>query len=499
MEVVASAPQEIGRDEIVLESQVGSGSFAVVHRGRIRGTVVAIKQAKTSVFHGLTQEQIKSFQNEVKILSKLAHPNLVLFMGVSVSDKELLIVTEFLDEGNLEDKLFGPSELPLFRRMRWAKQACSGLAWLHGSGVLHLDYKPANMLLSSDVVKLCDFGLSKLLPVGKHYKSSKIVGTPVYCAPEVLSGDVFDHLADVFSFGVSLFVIATRLPPRLASDKFYETRESFVEAVCKNGERPRVSNGQALLTPSLRKLVDWCWEQKPSRRPSASLCVEKLERLMIESATRGDEAGALVWAKASSSVGSDVKESVAFADFCMSLFEVTATKRKDLSSRSAILLRAVLNSMGGDDNVVRLTDFGRLCGLLGPIDKTFLKRLKALTKQPWFFGGVSATEVEKLLLAQGNKTFAVRFSSSTGTANFTLSYVAGNKIWHSRIMHEEGRNTFELDGTNQVFDSLEALVNFGKARNDLLATPAAGGPFVALWQRKKNSVGGYKEFTSQQK
>jgi serine/threonine protein kinase len=143
-ELVSRVPQEIGREEIILESQIGAGSFAVVHKARCRGTVVAVKQAKSSFFHGLTQEQIKAFQHEVLVLSKLgfvtmllmvrflfmiffqrpAHPNLLLFMGVCVTDKELLIVTEFLNEGNLEDKVLSAADISLFSRMRYVLWFC---------------------------------------------------------------------------------------------------------------------------------------------------------------------------------------------------------------------------------------------------------------------------------------------------------------------------------------------------------------------------------------
>ncbi len=85
--------------------------------------------------------------HEVRVLSKLAHPNLVQFMGVCVvAEKELLIVTEFLDEGNLEERLLGSAELPLYTRMKWALQAGAGLAWLHGSGILHLDVRQRGSL-----------------------------------------------------------------------------------------------------------------------------------------------------------------------------------------------------------------------------------------------------------------------------------------------------------------------------------------------------------------
>lgn len=66
-------------------------------------------------------------------------PNLLLFMGVCVTDKELLIVAEFLNEGNVEEKILGPSDISLFSRVRWARQAAGGLSWLHSSGVMHMD------------------------------------------------------------------------------------------------------------------------------------------------------------------------------------------------------------------------------------------------------------------------------------------------------------------------------------------------------------------------
>ncbi len=195
---------------------------------------------------------------------------------------------------------------------------------------------------------------------------------------------------------------------------------------------------------------------------------------------------------------SEVREQVDFdSTFCPALFDVLGVK-KGIKSQSAEILRTVFLTISGVENVVRLQDFGRVCGLLGPINSSFLKRLKAVSKHSWFFGGCSTTQAEKILLASGNKTFLVRFSS-TGH-NFTLSYVSGNKIWHSRIKKAEGVDSYELEGSNMVFESLEALVNFAvKTKSDVLACAATGSPFVLSWQKKKNGVGGYREFQAEQK
>jgi hypothetical protein len=242
--------------------------------------------------------------------------------------------------------------------------------------------------------------------------------------------------------------------------------------------------------PSLKQLIVWGWDPLASRRCSAQECVEKLEGLMIESSIR-DQTGGAIWANVSEDELGCVKESVPFEVFFESYCKVLGVKKKQ-DSMSAILLKEIFSSMSGENGEnVTLVDFGRVCGLLGPVDDAFLKRLKKLTKQKFFFAGLSTKASEKLLMDENEGVFLVRFSSSA--ANFSLSYVKGGKIWHTRIKHESAGNTYELDGTQQLFNSLSELIAVAiKSKFENISTPCSGSVFETLWKKKKNAVGGYK-------
>ena len=86
-----------------------------------------------------------------------------------------------------------------YERICYAEQAAEGMAWLHGAGVIHCDFKPSNLLYEerTKTVKICDFGLSRLVPYGDVLQGSKVRGSAIYIAPEVAQGQGIDHTADV--------------------------------------------------------------------------------------------------------------------------------------------------------------------------------------------------------------------------------------------------------------------------------------------------------------
>lgn len=266
------------------------------------------------------------------------------------------MLISFLDGGNLEEALASKKDIPLFVRNKWALQAASGLAWLHGSGVLHLDIKPANMLLKDNVVKLCDFGLSKILPVGKHFKKSKARGTPLFTAPEIFMGDPFDHSADVYSFGITLFCLVSREKP-LAHLEF-DTKEAFLKAVCPpSNTRPKMNSPD--FSPALMTLCRWAWDDKPALRPSMPQVIEKLESILIASAI-ADETAALSWSRCCEGAG--VKEVIVFDDLFVTICEIVKLKKKNTDSQSAKIFRMCCNALEGE---VDILSFGRSVSFLG--------------------------------------------------------------------------------------------------------------------------------------
>eukprot|EP01119_Soliformovum_irregulare_P001961 TRINITY_DN1191_c0_g1_i3.p1 TRINITY_DN1191_c0_g1~~TRINITY_DN1191_c0_g1_i3.p1 ORF type:complete len:422 (+),score=108.72 TRINITY_DN1191_c0_g1_i3:192-1268(+) len=192
---------EIPSNEIEIKKKLGSGCFGIVYTAKWRGLRVACKKlSKTPI----TKDVLEDFRNEVAILGSLRHPNLLLFMGASTSNKtNMCIITEFMEGGNLHDLLHSSSKaFDMLTVITWAKQIAFGVNYLHLTNIIHRDLKPSNMLLDKYYnVKLCDFGLAVMKPK-ESAVTEGAAGTPVWRAPEMLKNEPYDEKVDTYSFGL---------------------------------------------------------------------------------------------------------------------------------------------------------------------------------------------------------------------------------------------------------------------------------------------------------
>ncbi|XP_057533562.1 U-box domain-containing protein 33-like isoform X2 [Amaranthus tricolor] len=195
---------------------IGKGGYGKIYKGFLRHTEVAIK-----ILDPESKQGPQEFEQEVDVLSKLRHPNLVTLMGAC--PESWALIYEYLPGGSLEDRLAckdNTPPLPWQTRIRIATELCSALIFLHSSRpscVVHGDLKPSNILLDDNLVsKLGDFGICYVIPNNEtsmeqaaKFCTHEPRGTFTYMDPELLRTGELTPKSDIFSFGIILLRLLT--------------------------------------------------------------------------------------------------------------------------------------------------------------------------------------------------------------------------------------------------------------------------------------------------
>ena len=183
------------------------GGYGEVYKGFLSdlGRVVAVKRIFSDVENS---EEI--FTNEVKIISRLIHKNLVQFMGWCHEEGKLLMVFEYMTNGSLDNHLFGNRRtLTWGVRYKIALGVVRALRYLHEDAeqcVLHRDIKSANVLLDTDFnTKVSDFGMAKLVDPRLRTQKTKVVGTYGYLAPEYVKEGRASKESDMYRMQFIIF------------------------------------------------------------------------------------------------------------------------------------------------------------------------------------------------------------------------------------------------------------------------------------------------------
>lgn len=253
-------------DLVVDDSTVlGSGGSGTVTTGMWLGTTkVAVK--KLNAASDATEDEISEMYDEMFLLSKLHHPNIVTFYGYSHSAGSLCIVTEYVAGGDLSAYIFDTLRHPAYtlgHTLAVAKSICAGMIYLDSQKVVHRDLKPGNVLVTdwaAGAVKICDFGLSEML-VRRGLLAKSVFSTPAYSAPEI-SRSEHTGKVDVYSFGIVLWEMAAR---RHAWEDYKFAVD--IERDVANGMRPDMPPAEGV--PAWYcDLVKKCWDPVPYSRPS---------------------------------------------------------------------------------------------------------------------------------------------------------------------------------------------------------------------------------------
>ncbi|XP_039168346.1 cysteine-rich receptor-like protein kinase 25 [Eucalyptus grandis] len=193
------------------QNKLGEGGFGEVFQGRLpNGQDIAVKRLSRS-----SRQGAEEFKNEITLVAKLQHRNLVRLLGYCLEGEEKLLVFEFLPHKSLDYFLYDTKknmQLDWLKRYRIACGIARGMHYLHEDSrlrIIHRDLKASNILLDNDWnPKISDFGMARIFGVDQtHASTNKIAGTLGYMPPEYVRSGKFSVKSDVYSFGILLLEI----------------------------------------------------------------------------------------------------------------------------------------------------------------------------------------------------------------------------------------------------------------------------------------------------
>jgi len=260
-------PARLGRFGLV--ARLGEGGQGVVYLGRGTGPGeerVAVKVLRSSADATVLQRLARELDAVHQVQPFLT----ARVIEASVEGDRRFIVSEFIDGPSLQERVRARGPLPEGDLLRLAVGTATALTAIHGAGVVHRDFKPANVLLGPDGPRVLDFGIARLIDATAI--TTGTVGTPAFMAPEQFANENVTGAVDIWAWAVTMIFAATG---RLAFDA--DTVPALWHRVAY--EQPDVSG----VPPSLLPVVIQCLDKNPLRRPSAR---DLLLRLVDPSAQR---------------------------------------------------------------------------------------------------------------------------------------------------------------------------------------------------------------------
>ena len=252
--------------EYIMGKTLGKGAFGTVRLCVHKAT----KQTRACKILKKANQDMQALYEEVEILSKLSHPNIMQIYEVFNDKTNFYIVSEFCQGGELFDAISKKGSFSENEAARIMKQILSAICYSHQNNIVHRDLKPENILLDdkgSDLtIKIIDWGCAKSFK--KNEKMTNADGTPYYIAPEVLEGN-YDEKCDVWSCGVILYIMLCGYPPFNG-----ETDDDILVAV-KKGKFDFPKEEWSSVSKEAIELINGMLTYEPNKRLSALDCMSQ--------------------------------------------------------------------------------------------------------------------------------------------------------------------------------------------------------------------------------
>ncbi|XVF77719.1 hypothetical protein PTKIN_Ptkin14bG0069700 [Pterospermum kingtungense] len=271
-------------DNFSVDNKLGEGGFGPVYKGILaNGQEIAVKRLSKSSGQGVNE-----FKNEVKLIAKLQHRNLVRLLGCCIHGEERILVYEYMPNRSLDSFIFDQTRGKVLNWSKRFKIICGiarGLLYLHQDSrlrIIHRDLKASNVLLDREMnPKISDFGMARTFGGDQtEANTNRVVGTYGYMAPEYAIDGLFSIKSDVFSFGILLMeIISGRRNRGFSHPNHSGNLIDYAWGLWKEGNPLYLADDFLVETGNLSKIVRCthisllCVQQHPEERPNMSSVV----------------------------------------------------------------------------------------------------------------------------------------------------------------------------------------------------------------------------------
>lgn len=251
------------QEDYVIIKEVDSGKFGTVYLCQDIDTHEEFAMKKILKKDLSNSKYLNQIFNEIAILRKLDHKNIIKLYKVYEEEKYISLILEYVPHGNMLKRILKKKKMSEKQVMLFSRNLFEVLSYIHSKGIIHRDLKLENILMTSNVgdseFKLADFGLACY--IDKSLKSKS--GSPGYMAPEILRGNTYSTKVDVFSAGIIIFILLTGTSPFVAN-----TTQKIIEKnlKCKISFE---GNGSKSMSRQATSFIMEILTSEPTYRPTA--------------------------------------------------------------------------------------------------------------------------------------------------------------------------------------------------------------------------------------
>lgn len=315
-----------------IEKYIGEGGMGIVYKAYDKTLDIPVAIKFLPAVMSQNPRSVKDFQREAQAAVRLNHRNIVRVYNFDQFEGDYFITMEFIDGPTLLDLIVEKAPMSADDASELIEQICDGLAYAHERKVYHRDIKPANIMLnSSDVVKITDFGIARVVKDTTMSHSNRTLdtsGTLAYMSPEQIRGKKTDERSDLYSLGIVLYEMFTGYPPFRGGDLTYQhlnEKPEWVEDV----------------PAEVNSIVMKCLEKKPSARYASADDLRKAIRTKPEEIKARDGAEMLLIPAGEFEMGIDSDEIPQLVNWVKKwYFEPKASWFEDETPRHTVYLDA---------------------------------------------------------------------------------------------------------------------------------------------------------------